>query len=300
MREKMILLWRKITKIKILFPFIISIRYFAGTNFFNMVLDFLEVKILHTSYKQTVRFMIQNEMRIKKAVNSLSDEKSCKVYQNIWKYRATHDRRYLKGIVDKEQYFDTGLIKLGMKEAFIDCGAYKGDSIREFLKHLHKCKICSKDVIIIAFEPDKYNFRMLKKYVKKVNIGTIKCFRIGTWDEKTILRFCGNTEEGCKISDDGDTVIHTETIDSVAANLDITYIKMDVEGAEMKSLAGAEKVISRCHPRLAISIYHSDEDMVDIIEYIKEKYPFYKLYIRHYTYFYADTVLYAIDDKKNM
>lgn len=78
----------------------------------------------------------------------------------------------------------------------------------------------------------------------------------------------------------------------------VTYIKMDVEGAELKSLMGAKNVIRNYHPRLAISIYHSDEDMIGIIEYVKENYPFYKLYVRHYTYFYADTVLYAIDEQK--
>lgn len=86
------------------------------------------------------------------------------------------------------------------------------------------------------------------------------------------------------------------TIDAVVGEeRNVTYIKMDVEGAELKSLMGAEGVIRRSHPRLAVSIYHSDADMIDIIEYIKKQFPFYQLYVRHYTYFYADTVLYAID-----
>lgn len=97
------------------------------------------------------------------------------------------------------------------------------------------------------------------------------------------------------IAEDGEIIIHTDTIDAIAGEKNVTYIKMDVEGAELKSLMGAETVINRNHPRMAISIYHSDEDMLDIIEYIRTKFPFYKLYVRHYTYFYADTVLYAID-----
>ena len=111
------------------------------------------------------------------------------------------------------------------------------------------------------------------------------------------MRFKGNTEEGCKIADDGDTVIYTDTIDAVVGNQKVTYIKMDVEGAELNSLIGAKEIIKREHPKLAISIYHSDDDMINIIEYIRQNYPFYKLYVRHYTYFYADTVLYAIEDK---
>lgn len=64
--------------------------------------------------------------------------------------------------------------------------------------------------------------------------------------------------------------------DAIVGNKKVTYIKMDVEGAELNSLIGAHKTIKREHPRLAISIYHSD-DMLNIIEYIKENYPFYIL-----------------------
>lgn len=291
----MIFIWRRMTRIKVLHPLIVFIRYFAATNFFNTILDFLEVKVFHTSYKATKQFADRNAGRIEMIIESLADEKSRKVYENIWKYRATHNRKYLKGIVDKEQYFDRELIKLGDKEGFVDCGAYQGDTIRDFYEHLPYDK---KYDFITAFEPDDYNFKMLEKYVQKTKRKEVRCCQLGTWDEKTKLSFRSNTEEGCMISDDGDTVINTETIDAIAGEQKVTYIKMDVEGAELKSLIGAQKVIEREHPRLAVSIYHSDEDMIDIIEYIKEKYPFYKLYVRHYTWFYADSVLYAIDNRK--
>jgi len=177
-------------------------------------------------------------------INSyLGDEKSRHVYLNIWKYRISHKRKYIHGLRDKNQYFDTELIKLGEKECYVDCGAYRGDM--------------------------------------EGKIG-----------------FLGNTEEACRISEENsNTVISTVTIDKVAGGRRVTFIKMDVEGAELRSLKGAEKIIERDHPRLAVSIYHSPEDMVDIIRYMKRRYPFYTLYVRHYTSFYADTVMYAIDEK---
>lgn len=155
-----------------------------------------------------------------------------------------------------------------------------------------------KFCFIAAFEPDPYNYKILNNYVRKAGLENIFCYQVGTWSEKADLHFLSNTEEGCRIAHIGDIVIHVETIDTILGNRKITYLKMDVEGAELRSLMGADKVIEREHPRLAISIYHSNEDMVDIIEYIRKKYPFYKLYIRHYTHFYADTVLYAIDWEK--
>lgn len=72
---------------------------------------------------------------------------------------------------------------------------------------------------------------------------------------------------------------------------------MDLEGSELPSLKGAEKVISTNFPRLTICIYHSDDDMINIPEYLMEKYPDYKFYIRHYGHDWPETVLYAIPDK---
>ncbi|MEY8322172.1 hypothetical protein AAK894_14060 [Lachnospiraceae bacterium 46-61] len=163
MREKMIYIWRKMTQIKILTPFIIFIRYIAGTNFFNTILDFTEVNLFHTSYQETQHFIQCNKQRIKKISEILADEKSRKVYQSIWKYRATHNRKYIKGIVDKHQYFDSELIQLGEQEGFVDCGAYKGDTIKHFLNHLHN----KKYNFIVAFEPDDYNFKRLSTYLQK-------------------------------------------------------------------------------------------------------------------------------------
>lgn len=69
---------------------------------------------------------------------------------------------------------------------------------------------------------------------------------------------------------------------------------MDIEGSELPALEGAKQTILRNKPKLAISIYHSDEDMLRIVEYIHELVPEYKLYIRAHTMGIAETVLYAV------
>ena len=72
-------------------------------------------------------------------------------------------------------------------------------------------------------------------------------------------------------------------LDDVPVCSEATWIKMDIEGAEMQALAGAKDTILRNHPRLTICIYHSDEDMLRIPEYIHNLVPEYKLYIGHHT-----------------
>ncbi len=76
-------------------------------------------------------------------------------------------------------------------------------------------------------------------------------------------------------------------------------IKMDIEGAEMEALKGAIKVIKKARPQLAISIYHSDKDFVEIPVYLKENLENYTFKLEHYHDNFAETVLYAIPNELN-
>ena len=73
----------------------------------------------------------------------------------------------------------------------------------------------------------------------------------------------------------------------------IDFIKMDIEGYELEALKGASKTIKKFFPKLAISIYHKDEDFYLIPKYIKSLNDNYSLYIDHYTIYNEETVLYA-------
>jgi FkbM family methyltransferase len=76
----------------------------------------------------------------------------------------------------------------------------------------------------------------------------------------------------------------------------IDFIKMDIEGFELKALKGAALIIEKHKPKLAISLYHKIEDYFEIPLYLKTRFPFYRLYLDHYTIFDQETVLYAIAD----
>ena len=68
---------------------------------------------------------------------------------------------------------------------------------------------------------------------------------------------------------------------------------MDVEGAETGTLLGGMETIKRCKPTLAISIYHSLDDMVSIAPLIHEIEPTYQFYLGHHTMHAEETILYA-------
>ncbi len=63
---------------------------------------------------------------------------------------------------------------------------------------------------------------------------------------------------------------------------EITYIKMDVEGEEYNSLIGAKNIIEKYKPKLAIYVYHRQDDFWRIPELVLSYNDTYKVYLRDY------------------
>ena len=92
----------------------------------------------------------------------------------------------------------------------------------------------------------------------------------------------------------GVKIVSVAAMDDMRECQDATFIKMDLEGAEMQALQGAENLIKRNKPKLAVCIYHSDQDMLEIIRYIHKIVPEYSLYVRQHSNGIGETVLYAV------
>ena len=62
----------------------------------------------------------------------------------------------------------------------------------------------------------------------------------------------------------------------------ITFLKMDIEGAEWDALLGCGRIISQDHPKLAVCVYHGYDDLWRIPALIESMNPDYEFYLRHY------------------
>lgn len=188
----------------------------------------------------------------------------------------------------ENQYFPEDIIHLEENEVFVDCGAYIGDTLENFLKkagHFRK---------YYALEPDRRHFETLHKKVS----GNIVHIPVGAWDKKDCLCFstkngCGEVMEG---EDNGTGAIKVDKLDDLIDGPDVaTFLKMDIEGAELQALHGAVEMIKRGRPKLAICMYHKREDLITIPQFIKSIVPEYKLYLRAHFAYASELVLYAID-----
>ena len=108
------------------------------------------------------------------------------------------------------------------------------------------------------------------------------------------LFFSTNHQAGSSIHPEGDSLIQCVALDDVVFDFAPTFITMDIEGAEIFALRGMRKIIERYHPKLAISVYHNPEHLWKIPLLLQEIAPDYKFYLRNYTSFSFETILYAI------
>lgn len=244
--------------------------------------------------KASKKYYLSHKKEIEEVRDLLVDATSKEIFDKMIQFRSTYDMRIHPQYSLDDIYFVQDIIKLSEEESFIDCGAFDGDSIEKFVKNVKTYKN------IVAFEPDNENFdKLISKYETSQGEGCkINLFKAGVWNEKKQLYFKADGNEASKISDAGETdglvVVDVEKIDDIMECNDATYIKMDIEGSEMAALEGAKDTILRNKPKLAISIYHKDEDMIKIPLYIHSLVPEYKMYIRQHSHSYFDTVLYCI------
>lgn len=186
-------------------------------------------------------------------------------------------------------YLEPSYLKdIDMKnKVFIDLGCFDGKDTIRALDYFS-----GDEIHVYATEPDNSNYlncsRHLQSYMDKVTL-----YKKGIGCRREVRRFAEGGA-GARFSKDGSVLTEIDTIDNMAANRDIGFIKMDIEGYEEAAIAGGTETIKRCCPVLAVSIYHKRSDIWRIPLKILEINPRYQFCFEHYSFGWDDTVLYGI------
>lgn len=231
--------------------------------------------------------------KITEVIDVLTDEESKRVYTRIIEEWCKNNYSYgqLDDICAENQYFDEDVIKLEKDEIFVDCGAYIGDTLDALVLETR-----GKFEKAYLFELSIINFKILEERVKGIYAAVsdrIESINSGVADVTKDIYYCED-DEGSLLSESGNQKGHVIRLDDYFINKKVTYIKMDIEGAELSALCGAEKLLKRCSPKLAVCLYHKPQDLWEIPLYLKKIVPEYKLFIRHYTDLLNETVCYAL------
>lgn len=232
------------------------------------------------------QYVIDNQKDIEEVYNLLDDELSRQVYINILNFKISGKIHYLKDITTMRDEVFENIIVPKSGDTYIDCGAYNGDTIEEIL-HFTNGEMAR----IIAFEPDKKNFKKLQRNTE--NLQFVQLHYAGVWNEDSAVNFLSKAGRHSSISEKG-TPTQMRSIDKVLAGEPADIIKFDVEGAEFEALLGAKDTIAKYSPRILLSLYHRNEDIFKLPLLLKRLNPRYRIFMRHHHYIPAwETNLYA-------
>lgn len=229
---------------------------------------------------------IINEMNLE-----LGDELSKQTFKAILKAKSTGEYEDALKVAVGNQYFNELTYEREPNgEVFVDCGAYDGDTILKFNQFVNgKCEK------FYAFEPSEENCSMLKRNTSMLENAVI--VRGGVWNKRDTLYFNVNSTASTISESATENKIEVYPIDEVVGNDKVTFIKMDIEGSELKALEGAKETIKHNLPKLAICTYHRRDDLIDIYRFMKQ-FESYKVYLRQHAYAAVETVMYGIPINK--
>ena len=223
----------------------------------------------------TLDYIAKNEERFDRAYSLLADEKSKKTFLDVLNFKVSGKPEYLFACQSEKDEVYRNILKLSKNESIVDLGAYDGDTIREFLHFTG-----GEYRRIFAFEPDEKNFKKLAK--KTEGMSALSLFNLGAWDKKETLHFEKKAGRSSHKSETG-VPINFDSVDNVITE-PVSFIKMDIEGAEKKALDGAKETIKKYKPKLYVCAYHRNEDFFALPEKILSLNPDYNIFLRHHPY----------------
>ena len=216
---------------------------------------------------------------------ALEDTESKETLISIINFRLSGDPKYMSGFENRilEQYFEDFMNY--SNEVFADVGGFDGDTTVDF------CKRYPDYNKIFFFEPSPANMTKAKKRLEGFN--NIEYFNVGLSDKDEILYFNPDQGSASSINGSGSEKITVTALD-IAVNEPVTFIKMDIEGWEINAINGCRRHIKEENPKLAIAVYHKCADFWQIPELILSINPNYKLYLRHYTEGWSETIMFFL------
>lgn len=189
-------------------------------------------------------------------------------------------------------------IKAQKNDIVLDCGACWGETTLYFAHEV------GKDGKVYAFEFVPANLEIFHHNINH-NLQLKNCIELVShpvWNvSDDILTFSdfgpGSNVNQSNNEQDKAQTCKTISIDDFVASQNIKkidFIKMDIEGSEINALNGAINTIKTFKPKLAISAYHKEDDLITIPKFINDLGLDYKFYLGHHTIHFWETVLYAV------
>ena len=178
-------------------------------------------------------------------------------------------------------YWEPDLFPDNREDVLVDVGAYTGDSIA------HYARVYGAGYKrIYAYEVSPDSCAAMRANVEKLGLHDVVIRNKGAGSQRGELFLSRSASDALANQLTADASAGGQRIEVVPLDEDlpepVTFLKMDIEGAEWDTLLGCEKIISQQHPKLAICVYHGYDDLWRIPALIESMNPDYEMHLRHY------------------
>ena len=227
----------------------------------------------------SIAWLTKHEAELQQVYDHLADDQSRQVLAAALNYKLSGKIDYLFQCTTQRAEDLCQLYSFGQEEVYMDLGAYNGDTVQEFLQLVQ-----GHYQHIIAVEPDRKNCKKLRTLAEELESDKLTVHQVGIWSEQGELGFSDSGGRQSSFCLKPKNTVPVDAIDNLAEDYPVSYIKMDVEGAEVQAIQGGRQTICRYTPKLFVAAYHYDADLYRLPLLLWQLVPDYKIYLRKHPY----------------
>ena len=221
----------------------------------------------------------------------LADEESRTTLERVTRFRLTWDLEAMRGfVVDFERQYFEAFAPFTGGDVFVDGGGFDGQTTCRFVTR------CPEYRRVYYFEPGPD--AMERSRGALTGLRDIVFVQKGLFNRGGVVSFDDTGGPTSRIASDGGVVIPVTRLDDELS--EVSFLKLDVEGAEVHALKGARERIRANHPTIAACVYHDQRHFWQIPELVLGLREDYAVYLRHYTEGVFETVMYFVPRRSGL
>lgn len=289
-------------------PFVVSIWRAEGTHRFLDTREQLKALGIHSVVHLGVVFwhhhevflpyfaidlpykVLESAVDVLKAFDLFGEPESQQEFVAQIGWRLSLDFEWLRPPCPDPEYFISSIFPPIPEEGLVDGGAFDGDSFTQFSAYsLHRGPAW-------LFEPDPDNFKALNTRLAAqggLADSSVQAFNQALGREAGYLDFEANGTASARVASRGGARVAVVALDDVLPPDVKALLKLDIEGAEVEALEGAQNWIRRTGPRAAICVYHCQNHLWRIPLLLSQLRPDYWMVLRCHSTEAFNTICYT-------